>query len=1803
MNTFRSLGITLLAALVLAGCGSSGDQVSLSHRNFSDEVSQQQNLVFTFSDFLVPSEKMGQWMEEDYITFSPAVKGKFRWTQRDQLTFSPDQGFNPSTAYSAKLNSSIAKGADKKVAIQAETFKFHTPYLEMNGREIFWAMGAGNVPEVHVSMTFNYPVDPKSVASLLQVNVGDAEAAYQMATQAVSQIIEMVVPQKSESFDNKNLAIALRKGLKTEGSSYLAEGVTFESNIPEKDRFKINQAIGELYDDDYVIHVYTNQAIGSSSLRDFVQITPSVDFNIEKLEHGFLVKGDFASGTSYNIKVGSELKGIFGGKLPSGFEQSVLFGEVSPSIAFSENNSLYLTAKGNREVGMKIMAVAEVDVKVYKVYRNNIMHYLREDRWLRATGKSDGYDDDYYYDDYYYNSVDINDFADLVLDKRISTKDLKAVSGLKMLPIGLKDNNADMKGIYIVKVSSTEERYVNDETIVSISDIGLIAKSSSNQVMVVANSIKTTEPLSGVEIKLVSSNNQEVLIATTDAEGIATFEDLKKTAPGFAVNMVTAEQGDDFNYLHFRQTPVNTAEFEIGGLMDNASGVMAYIYGDRNLYRPGETVHLKTIVRDRKWQPLPNVPFKLKVLLPSGKPFATRKGELNEEGTFDMDINLPGSAVTGSYGVEVYSGNNVLIGSNSISVEEFMPDRIKVIPELSKDEFKPGETVTVSGQVLNMFGPPAVDRNMELEMMVSRKYFYSKKYKDYNFHIREKNQTHFKDQRVNTKTDTEGKFSRKFDVPSIWKNHGLLEGKFYVTAFDETGRPVSRLLKADIVTQPAMLGMGRIDYYVKTGAPLRIPMIALSHKGELANNVKAKIQVIYHKWQSYYERDGRGRYRYVSRRKETVEREKTVTINGTSQSFNFVPNESGSYEVRLMFPGSDAYVTRWFYSYRWGSTSISTYQVDKDGKISISLDKESYQTGETAKMMFKVPFHGKMLVTLERDRVIKHFTIDTKETSVVQELKVDSDLLPNAFISATIIKPIEDSSLPITVAHGYEPIMVEDPKRKINLTIDAPEKSRSKVKQKVTVTSDLKQSNIEMTIAVVDEGILQIKNYKTPDPYSFFYQKRGLMVNSYDLYARLFPEYKSTASSFGSDGYDLAKRVNPLANKRVKLLSLWSGTVKTNSSGKATYEFELPEFSGEVRIMAVANKGNAFGSADKPMKVADPLVVSAGLPRFMSPGDEVVMPVTVSNTTDKSTTAKAVIKTSGTVTVLGSSTQSVTIPANSEKRVIFKVQAKKEIGQGQVIAQVDAMGESFAQTTDMTVRPATSLLKASGSGVIENGKTELVDLQRDYLVSSVKGKLLLSRSPLVGMGKSMKYLVGYPHGCLEQTVSKAMPQIYFADMMKSMDDPSFGNPEYNVNAAIGKIMTMQMYNGGLSYWQGSTNINWWATAYAAHFLIEAKKAGYEVEDTFLDKVLGYLRQKVRNNKVEDYEYYDGAGILQMKKIAPRETYYTLYVLALAGKPERSTMNYYKNRPELASLDAKYLLASAYLMSGDNANYRKLLPSEFSGEKSKPVFAGGFYSYVRDQGIVLSALVENDPNNPQVPRLARNLSKEIRTRRYLSTQEHTFSLLALGKLARQANASKATATVKVDGKTVGQFSGKDLVLSEEAVGKKASISVTGGDLYYFWDIEGLSQTGEYLEEDNFLKVRRDFFTRDGQKLTASPTVDQNDLIVVRISLISSSGHVQNVVMTDMLPGGFEVENPRISKVAGTNWVTNKSNPEHIDFRDDRVNMYATAYNRTKYYYYVVRAVTKGTYQLGPVGADAMYNGEYHSYHGAGTVTVR
>jgi alpha-2-macroglobulin len=1798
------LAITIVVAIFLFSC--KRNYVALDYTNAKGEVAQLSNLVFRFNKALHPDSLINNWDSSDYISFEPKIEGRFRWNGPDELVFSPAQPLLPATSYKATIKDDVLRYS-KFNNIKDNEVNFYTSPLQLDDAQVTWvpADESSHLAIPQINLRFNYPIKVDDLKEKFKIDIEGTKTDFSIQNIGVTNAVIIRLNGFKAEDKNYEANITIDAGLKPEkGENSTKDPIKTVLSIPSPYVLNINNVESEHDGTEGLVHIYTSQQLNGQTISNFIKFSPDVSYTVQYEDYGVTLRSDkFDAENSYTFTINKGLRGTIGGVLKEEYNGSVAFGQLESDVKFTNSKAIYLSKKGGGNIEVRITNTPKVKLIISKIYENNLLmadrygYYPQDNKEENSDAEYASYGEDEG-EDYGYRSYSDAMAGDIIYTKEIDTRSLPKSGSGRLLNISqFEDRLPESKGIYHVMIRSTKDYWVRDSRFISFSDIGLIAKQGQDKMFVFANSLKTANGIEGVTINVYGNNNQLVGTGATNADGVAEVPIAVKNYAGFKPAMVIAKTADDFTYLPFSKTKVNTSRFDVGGKRNNTTGLDAFIYAERDIYRPGEKINYSLLLRDKNWKSSGEIPVKIKFLLPNGKELKSFRKSLNEQGATDGSLDISTSAITGSYSLELYSSNDVLLGTKNFQVEEFVPDRIKVSAKLDKPYLQPSDKASFQINAVNFFGPPAANRKYETEIQVKQKQFASKKYAGYDFTLENQKEFFDKDVREGT-TDANGDAVVDYTVPALYANTGLLQANFYTTVFDETGRPVSRNVSSDIYTQNIFNGMKTDGYwYYALNQPVKFLLISLNKDGNVITS-SARVEVIKHEYRTVLSRNG-SYFRYESQQEDKVMIDNEITV-GENTVYNYVPRSPGNYEVRVYRPGANVYVSKNFYSYgSWGADNTS-FEVNTEGNIDIELDKESYNSGESAKLTFKTPFSGKMLVTIETDHVLSYQYVDVAKKLATIDLKLTSEHVPNIYVTATLIKPHEISGIPLTVAHGFQNIKVEEKGRKIPVEITAQKSSRSNTHQKVRVKA---VPGSYITLAAVDNGVLQVTDFKTPDPYSYYYQKKALQVNAFDMYPLLFPELRGRLSSTGGDGeLSLDKRVNPMQAKRFKIMSYWSGLKKANGNGVAEFEFDVPQFSGQIRLMAVAFKDEKFGSSENTTTVADPIVLSSSLPRFMSPGDTVTVPVTITNTTNKIANGQASVSISGPVKVLGANAQSISINPNSEGRAVFQIVAAPTVNVAKITINVNALGEKFRDETEISVRPPSTLQKISGGGSIVGGSSQKINIpQNNFVAGSFKYDLIISRSPVAEIYNQLRYLVQYPYGCTEQTVSAAFPQLYYGDFADAMGvkNGSQQNANINVMEAIRKIKMRQLYSGGVTLWDNEGTEHWWATVYAAHFLLEARKAGFDVDNSLIETMLSYLSKRLKTKETISYYYNRN----QNKKIAPKEVAYSLYVLAMAGRTDVSVMNYYKANQGLLALDSKYLLSAAYATSGDKRSYTQMLPHSFSGEESVQETGGSFYSALRDEAIALNTLVDIDPGNAQIPSMRKHVADRLKSDPWINTQEASFSFLALGKLARLEGKSNVTAEIKVNGKSFAKVDGDWKGSSDQLKSNSVEIVTKGnGRLYYTWVAEGISTTGEYKQEDNYIKVRRQFYDRYGSPISGT-TFKQNDLVIVELTLENAyNSPIENIVLTDLLPAGFEIENPRTKEIPGMDWIKNEATPVALDVRDDRINLFVNAYASKQRFYYAVRAVSLGQFKQGPVSADAMYNGEIHSYHGAQTIRV-
>ncbi len=1659
--------VTIILSVILLACSQKeADMLRITSSLPLGERSSSNPFIFTFSKGVVPVESVGVMMKTPFVTFTPEIPGMYIWQDTVTLVFSPDSMLKGDTHYKGAFNTALLlKYSGMKSFDERESFEFSTESFRLKGAEFFYdRLGGNRAIGVKANLEFTYAVNPADLQKSIKITIDNVvQTGITVMTLQASRIIPVEVGVVTQTEKDKTILVEVDRQLTSpETGTPIKMEKPFEFRLPGIGELKIYGHECGFDGEMGWITINTSQEVDSSSAREYITFNPSRSFSLVGTRNSITLRGKFEPGSTFHLKIAKGMQSVLEAKTQNDYEADIIIGNIKPSFQFASSGGMYLLSGGQKNIEIKTMNLSRLFVRVSQVFQNNLVFFLESGRQY-----------DWWYDDYegedgggyrapkyrfYLGNYGRQLNADTISLNSLSNQEVSTL--LDVSPY----IRTDYKGFLLVEIANPEQPWRLTSKLISLSNIGLIVKQSANEVTVFATDLQTTKPMEGVRINLISSSNQTIATATTTAEGVARIENFREMKKDFALALITAERGEDFNFINLADYRVETSRFDVAGKYENENLYDAMLYGDRTLYRPGETIHVSGIVRNLNNALPDRMPVKIKIFSPRGTTVKELQQTLNEQGSFDLSYPTSPTSLSGTYRIELQTGNAMFLANYFVSVEDFVPDRIKVNLTASREQAQPGDKITYELEALNFFGPPAAGRNYEFEGTYQELPYYSKNFRDFRFSDASAKSYSGSPAIVTGKTNTEGKATIDFVLPYELTSPAILKARGRVAVFDESGRPVYQIASTLVYPKPYLIGIkNRGDYYIRPNSPQQVQFIAVGTDDKAIEGFKATVQIIRLEWHSVLRQyQGTGTLRYVSEQREIIEKTEDIVLGSQPYTYRYMTSRSGDYRVRISKTGDSGYNQFSFYSYSWGTTDITSFEIDPEARVDIVLNDSVYTPGEKAKILFKTPFSGTMLVTIERNQVYSYRYLTVENNAASLEIPVEDRFLPNVYISAVLFRKITDMNIPLLVGHGFAPLMVERQSNRLAVTIKAPERIRPKTKQTVTVQAG-SESNIFVTLAAVDEGILQLKNYQTPNPYKYFYARKALQTETFDFFKHLLPEIRR-GSSGGGDA-ELGQRVNPLGVRRFKPLALWSGILKTNGNGEASISLDVPEFNGELRLMALAYKGDRFGSAQKPMKVSDPVVITPALPRFASPGDSVIMPITAFNTTDKPVKLKFDVETTGGLVVAGKP-DVLELGANQERFVSVPLRATKQIGKATVKVTTSAFGETIESMTKIPIRPIAPYISEAISRSLDGNQSVTHTITDAYLPNGRKAYLTMSPFPVANFAKQLKNLIGYPHGCLEQTVSKAFPQIYLRDIAILLD-PSIlnnGSPAYFVNEAITKVGSMQMQNGEFSYWPGGDYSNRWTTVYATHFLIEAKKAGYAVPEPTLNAALAQCKFIARSKETQDYYSYGPGGRETVRRIADKTSLYALYVLAIAGTPDLTLMNFYRTEKNLLTTDTRYMLSAAFALSGDRRTSVELLPPEFVTEEPNRQSGGDFDSPIRANAIILNVLLESDLNNPKVTMYMDYLSKAYSSDRWYSTQDDAFTLLAFGKAARMASAAKATGVITVGGKTY-KYIGGTQKFDLDPFGKDVVISVQSeGRVYYSLVTTGIRSDGSIPVED-------------------------------------------------------------------------------------------------------------------------------------------
>ncbi len=1842
-----------LMAVVLVACifyivwDNIGARTRYSIKTFTPqgEVPQWVDFSITFSEAIVDKSRVGTEVPAEAFRFTPAVQGTARWVARDRIGFYLDAPLAPAAKYRLQLTPALSSSETFSLTGQKE-FKFATePFTVEQARLEFTTDGTREQAAGSGTIAFNYPVNIADLKAHLSIELNDGtEIPYQIKTPAATaRTVQFETKRIKLGSADQKIKVKIEEGFKCTGGQIGLEK-THITPVILRGIGTLGVTYSDVWESDGApyISVSFSAPVLSDIVEPHLELTPAVDYKVIADYRNIEIHGNFKRRATYTLKIRRGLTARNDAVLKQDYFTQFKIPDIRPQLRFL-GDGFFLARKGELNLGLATINIESVKLDIEKVFANNLIYVSKLERWSRWSRN---------------------------LGRSIHTEVLDVPSQLNQevtVPISLEEYLADEHvGIFKVMARNAHTEWATAHQWVLLTDLGISAKRTEDRLYVWVKSLSTSAPVPTARVKLISDNNQTLLSGTTNWAGFAEFTDVDAKTDGFTPFMITVAKRDDLAFIQLDRHEIATADFDIAGPAYLQKGYEAFLYTSRGVYRPGETVQLAGIVRAPKHRIPEPIPTRIEVLSPDGRILRELRQHTTKTGVCEVQIPIPEYAQTGNYIAKMLIADKV-VGRAQFQVEEFMPDRMKVTVTTDGSTYRLGDEFGVHVRAINLFGPPAVGRKVQVSCELravsfvdsdsaSPAYIDPARWRSFTFgNTRPNSAEQFETQRIElaeSETDAAGKADYRFTVPATLKAPSLLNGIFTATVSEVGGRAVTASHRVVIHPYSHYVGLRRANNTenAKINQPVRVDYIAVDDAMAVAPGRALQLSLYKVHWNTILRQNTAGRYEYVSEPQMTEVETHALTSAAAAQTVMLTPSDYGEYRVRLVDIESTALAEIGFHVNGWGNASVS---MEHPTRLDLTLNKPAYRSGETAKLYVKAPFPGTLLLTVERERVLSYRTIVLKENTATLSIPVRSSYNPNVYLSATLVRKIPADAvlgnrqqlLPAR-AFGVIPLKIDATQKRLSVDMFLAQTDEAGISSKIPLSEgevnsgNGKNSEVivrpnsdvsiafqvrgrrswqkyEVCIAAVDEGILALTDFQTPNPHDYFYRQRGLKTRSFDLYGGILPEIAGVIdnSSPGGDVDPTAsrkKRLNTGAIRRVKPVSLWSGFVKTDGNGRGAVQFKIPQFNGKLRLMAVVFAGATYGATEAYLTVREPIVLTPTFPRFLAGGDTLRVPVTIFNGTGAPGEFTVGLQTTGSVEFLSASLSRdmvgdtpsvvgglsdfrvVTVGAGAEAQVFFDIYVQDAIGE--VSFNLSARGNAEATEMDvhLPLRSIAPPITRTGQGVVRAGEPVDFIFPADLIPDSSEFSLTLSPFPNITFADSLRYLIRYPHGCLEQTTSRIFPLLYFSDLARNVEPMLAGDDlvDYYIISGITKLESMLTWENRFAYWPGGTYINAWSSIYASHFLVEARKAGYEVSDRVYDAMLDGLREQAK--------FLSEVGELDNSKKMRADiavATYASYVLAAAGQPERATMNYLKNKALSGLRDySHFQLAGAFALSGELETALSMLPVSVSlnvSLKETPQWdtGGTLDSPIRSQAIMLDILAEVNDNHPSIPMLVKNLRDAASEgNRWRTTQDNAFAFLALGKIMKKQIDKNYVGIVKLNGEHLADFDATQVRYTDSAWdGARVQLSVEGkGNCYYYWSAFGI-QRGSFIEEyQREIQVRRRYFNREGEELARQ--FRHGDLIIAEISVKALTANLENVVVVDMLPTGFEIENPRLESRAGISWLkTEDFKPDYLDIRDDRLIFFGTfPRQRERKFYYALRAVTQGGFTLPPIAVEAMYD---------------
>nr|CAA6820849.1 MAG: Alpha-2-macroglobulin [uncultured Thiotrichaceae bacterium] len=1494
--------------------------------------------------------------------------------------------------------------------------------------------------------------------------------------------------------------------------------------------------------------------------------------------------------TNYRVQVRPGIESASGLKLKAPGDFKIKTRDIKPTFDFAARGSI-LPAQLTKGLPIRVVNIPELDIEFLRVKPDKLKAVLRSMR-LDHSIRS-------------WKLNEIHGLTESVYSGRYVTDARRNARETMLLPVESIEALRE-PGLYFAVMREpgrfTESAYRVTHFVVT--DVGLHVRLYNKKLEVFARELSSGKPLADVALKWHGS--EEVLQAETDDKGHGAFDFRPKGA-----SLLTAELEGQFAFLDLREAAIDLSDYPVTGLPDKV--LTPFIYAPRDLYRPGEALDLSILLRNRDGLPEDVSQLNLRLIRPDAKllletTLSARNAEL---GYFSYLFNIPAAAPTGLWRAEVRIGEKDKAPAEvfGFNVEEFMPERMDLLLNTSKQLLEKNERQVIAVQGDYLYGAPAAGNQLKATRVMALDRHPLKDYKDYYFGSPSDEKRLQRTELKEIKLD--GKGGGFLDIePVAGDIISALKLEVIANLSEAGGRVVTRSIDQAYWPAKSLVGISPLfkGGVVEKDSEAQFNIIKVNSEGKLLAGESLSATLIKEDYEYFWEyNDQDGWTRKETRNEYPLTQQKFTVLAGEKTSLAF-PVAHGRYRLEVEDAGTGLKSVYAFYAGWSGGQLIS----GRPDKVELQLDKKAYKAGETVQLRILPSSDAEAIVTVEGDSLLWSEVVSLSTRGTVVDIPVDKSWARHdLYISVAAFRPSSDQKK-ITPGRslGIVYLPLDRSERKLDLSIEAPEKVLPEKKVRIMISSgDLKSESAIVSLAAVDVGVLNITDYKTPDPWQFFFGQRKYGVDLYDDYGKIIEAVKgnSLRQRFGG-GNTVAGLGGARARADVKVVSLFKDMVSFDDQGQAEVDLFIPGFDGQLRLMAVGVSEQRVGSAERDLLVASPVVATMSGPRFLASGDSSFLMVEMNNVSDVEQTVRLEVAANKFVNFVDVGREFV-LSAGQKELLKLPVAAGQNFGVGRV--HLKMLGDDFMANRhlEMELRPPYPGQRKSFNDEVLSGAENKVpsDFVDGILADTLQAQLTVSNVPPLPVAGALRDLLRYPYGCLEQTTSGAYPYLFLeADDTERWEMSPLTMEQRNnrVQAALLRLTGMQLGNGLFTLWGGYGPAERWLTPYVADFLIDVKKQGFQVSAGLSQRTFKRLEVVLQEGYRRSGSHYGFSDNPDHMDFATRA--YAAYVLARENRASLGTLRTMLKDESSKAVSGLPLvhLGLALVLQGDKPKGNEVIQNGLKLFREEDVYLGDYGSRLRDRAMLLYQLLLNNQKVDALAEQLKILSELVYERNYFSTQEQVFIYL-LSKELKKRSGESWSAQLVLGEQTVDLAQSGDYLHTLVANDFKNIKLISQHDqpLYLSLDVRGYPEQAP-PEHNKPVSIQRELFTLDGKKVPEQ-SIKVGDLLLTRLN-IKSEKTLNDALIVDLLPSGFEIENTNLIgnktlegvKLEGMNRpvldVFSDNRLKTEEFRDDRyIAALRLNADANHYLFYMVRVISGGHTVIPPPYMEDMYRPEIHA----------